>query len=58
MRYLVVTVKIGRGDMMADAIVLFTMVVEAAIPYAVVFALGNRVVSTFLGMAFKGEVRL
>lgn len=44
--------------LMANAIVLFTMIVEEAIPYAIVFALGNRVVATFLGMAFKGEVKL
>lgn len=44
--------------MAKEAIELFTMIVEAAVPYAVVFALGQRIVTTFLGMAFRGEVRL
>lgn len=42
---------------MKEAIALFTMVVESAIPYAVAFAVGQRIVKSFLGMAFKGEVR-
>lgn len=41
---------------MQEAINLYTMVVEAALPYAVTFALGNLVVSSFLKMAFKGKV--
>lgn len=41
---------------MNDAILLFADVVSAAIPYAVVFALGQRLVNLFLGMAFKGTV--
>lgn len=44
--------------MAKEAIELFAMIVEAAIPYAVVFALGQRIVTSFLGMAFRGEVRL
>lgn len=49
---------IGRGEKMKEAIELFTMVVQEAIPYAIVFAIGQRIVTTFLGMAFKGEIRL
>lgn len=40
------------------AIELFAEIVRAAIPYAVVFCLGQRLVTMFLGMAFKGEVTL
>lgn len=43
---------------MLVAIELFAQVVSAAIPYAIVFALGQRIVSLFLGMAFRGDVRL
>lgn len=43
---------------MQEAIDLFAEVVAMAMPYAVVFALGQRVVTLFLGMAFKGEIRL
>ena len=32
--------------------------VALAMPYAVVFAIGQRVVQLFLGMAFKGDVRI
>lgn len=39
-----------------SAIDLFAMIVQAAIPYAVVFALGQRLVNMFLGMAFHGRV--
>lgn len=41
-----------------NAIELFGAVVNAAIPYAVVMALGQRLVTMFLGMAFKGTVEL
>lgn len=41
-----------------EAIKLFADVVGAAIPYAVVFALGQRLVTMFLSMAFKGTVEL
>ena len=41
---------------MQEAINLYLMVVESAIPYAVTFALGNLVVSSLLRMAFKGKV--
>lgn len=43
---------------MESAISLFADVVALAMPYAVVFAIGQRVVTLFLGMAFKGEVRI
>ncbi len=52
----------SRGEyaylMVQEAINLFADVVAAAIPYAVVFALGQRLVTMFLGMAFKGHVEL
>lgn len=44
--------------MMQDAIGLFSMVLTSALPYAVVFALGQRLVTMFLGMAFGGRVEL
>ena len=43
---------------MVEAIKLFGMIVEAAIPYAITFAIGNYIVVSFLRMGFKGEVRL
>lgn len=43
---------------MKIAIELFAAVVTEAMPYAIVFALGQRIVSLFLSMAFKGDVRL
>ena len=44
--------------MMQNAITLFADAVALAMPYAVVFAIGQRVVTLCLCMAFKGEVRL
>lgn len=41
---------------MQEAIKLYAMVVEVAIPYGVTFAVGNLIVTTFLRMAFKGRV--
>lgn len=41
---------------MADAIKLFTMVVEAAIPYGIAFTVGQMLVNSFMKMAFKGYV--
>lgn len=41
-----------------NAIDLFAQLVTAAIPYVVVFALGQRLVTMFLGMAFKGTVEI
>ena len=42
--------------MAVEALELFVMIVQSAIPYAVVFALGNIVVRTFMRMAFGGKV--
>ena len=47
--------KVGRLGV-SDAILLFTEVVKGAIPYGVVFALGQLVVNTFMRMAFGGKV--
>lgn len=41
---------------MAEAIKLFTMIVESAIPYGVTFAVGQMIVNSFMKMAFKGTV--
>ncbi len=41
-----------------NAIDLFAAIITPAIPYAVVFALGQRLVTMFLGMAFKGRVEI
>lgn len=41
---------------MKEAIELFAMVVEAAIPYGVAFALGQMIVNSFMKMAFKGYI--
>lgn len=43
---------------MLVAIELFADVIREAMPYAIVFALGQRIVILFLGMAFRGDVRL
>lgn len=43
---------------MQVAIQLFADVIREAMPYAIVFALGQRIVTLFLGMAFRGDVRL
>lgn len=42
--------------MSVEAINLFALVVEASIPYAVTFAVGNLIVQSFLKMAFRGKV--
>lgn len=44
--------------MMLVAIELFADVIREAMPFAIVFALGQRMVDLFLGMAFKGYVKL
>lgn len=44
--------------LMKEAIELFALLVGYAAPYAVVFALGQRLVNMFLGMAFKGRIDL
>lgn len=41
---------------MLEAINLFAMIVEAAIPYAVTFAMGQLIVNSFMKMAFGGKV--
>lgn len=41
---------------MTDAISLFTSIVTAAIPYGVVFGLGQIIVNTFMNMAFGGKI--
>ena len=41
--------------LMSDAIILYTSVMAAAIPYAVSFMVGNMIVSTFLNAAFGGK---
>lgn len=41
---------------MQEAINLYAMVVQSALPYAVTFAVGNLIVTSFLKMAFKGKV--
>ena len=43
---------------MKEAIELFAVVVGYAAPYAVVFALVQRLVNLFIGMAFKGRIDL
>jgi hypothetical protein len=43
---------------MQGAIGLFADVIREGMPYAIVFALGQRIVTLFLGMAFRGDVRL
>lgn len=43
---------------MQEAINLFTEIVKAAIPYGVVFSVGQMIVNMFLKMAFKGVVEL
>lgn len=41
---------------MLEAIKLFTLVVQEAIPYGVAFALGQMIVNSFMKMAFGGKV--
>jgi hypothetical protein len=43
---------------MLVAIDLFADVVREAMPFAIVFAVGQRLVSLFLGMAFGGYVKI
>lgn len=40
-----------------NCIVLFAQVVEGAFPFALVFAMGTKVVDSFLSMAFGGRVK-
>lgn len=41
---------------MKDVIELYTLIVSAALPYAIGFALGNLIVGTFMRMAFGGKI--
>lgn len=41
---------------MLEAINLFALIVESAIPYAVTFAMGQLIVNSFMKMAFGGKV--
>ncbi len=41
---------------MLEAIKLFALIVEAAIPYGVTFALGQLIVNSFMKMAFGGKI--
>lgn len=41
---------------MADAVALFALIVEAAIPYGVAFSLGQMIVNSFMKMAFRGYI--
>lgn len=41
---------------MAQAISLFALVVEAAIPYGIAFTVGQLIVNSFMKMAFKGRI--
>lgn len=41
---------------MQDAINLFALIVESAIPYAIAFAVGQLIVNSFLKMAFGGKI--
>lgn len=41
---------------MAEAINLFTLIVEAAIPYGIAFTVGQMIVNSFMKMAFKGYI--
>lgn len=43
---------------MLVAIELFAEVVAEAMPFAIVFAVGQRLVNSFLGMAFGGYIKL
>ncbi len=41
---------------MLEAIKLFAMIVQEAIPYGVTFALGQMIVNSFMKMAFGGKI--
>lgn len=44
--------------MYTDAIVLFGLVVAAAIPYGIVFRIGEVIIDLFFNMAFNGKVKI
>ena len=41
---------------MQEAINLYAKIIESAIPYAITFAVGQLIVTSFLKMAFGGKV--
>lgn len=43
---------------MLVAIDLFADVVREAMPFAIVFAIGQRLVNTFMSMAFGGYIKI
>lgn len=43
---------------MENAIGLFVMVLTASMPYALVFTVGNLIISMFFKMAFRGRVEI
>lgn len=43
---------------MLVAIDLYAEVLLAAMPFAIVFGVGQRMVDTFMGMAFGGYIKL
>ena len=43
---------------MKVAIDLFAMAIEPAIPFAIVFAIGQRLINMYLGAGFKGDLRI
>lgn len=40
------------------AIDIYVLVAEAAVPFAIVFALGNLIINTFLKAAFGGKLTI
>lgn len=42
---------------MSDAVALYVQVAEIALPIAIVFSVGNLLISTFLTAAFKGRIQ-
>lgn len=41
---------------MTEIIQIYADVVSVAVPFAIVFAIGNLIVSSFLRMAFGGKI--
>lgn len=42
--------------MVSDAIQIYAQILEQCIPFAIVFGIGNIIVSTFLRVAFGGKL--
>lgn len=40
-----------------NCVALFAQIVEGALPFAIVFALGTKIVDTFMSMAFGGRIK-